>query len=82
MRIIAFAYFPLILRRKAKKFQMNFSNQSSLLLSKKYCYTDGLQYDQNICRKDSIKFLNLKSYIMEDRYCPKQPFNMLAQMTF
>ncbi len=33
-----------------------------------YCYNDGLQYDKNNCRKDSLKFLYLKSNIKEDQY--------------
>ncbi len=47
--------------------------------AKHHCYKDGLQYKENDCRKDSLRFLYLKSEIKEDQYFH---FNMLAQMTF
>ncbi len=50
--------------------------------AKNCCYKDGLQYDENDCRKGSLKFLYLKSDITEDQYFPQQCLEMLAQMTF
>ncbi len=80
---MSFVHFPIDPEKENKEVKDELQQSIfNYCQAKNYCYTDGLQYDQYNCSKDSLKFLYIKSDIREDRYFPQQHFNMLAWMTF
>ncbi len=62
-----FRLFSLDLNKENKAVPIEFHQSIfNYCRAKNYCYKDGLQYNENDCRKDSLKFLYLQSNIRED----------------